>query len=112
VSITVTALVYSGRLNPEWQLPPAEAAELERRLEALAPTSCDGLSRPGLGYSGLLITIESAGRVEECRVANGLLEREGRCFCDPDRTLEKALLRGGAAKVDNPLLGRIVSEIG
>ena len=54
----VELLVYSGRPNPDFALTVAEADELMRRLEQSPPGGIPP-DAPGLGYSGLLVTLES-----------------------------------------------------
>jgi hypothetical protein len=60
----------------------------------------------------LLVTAETSGQFDEWRVANGRVERMGRCFVDSGRRLEKALLRKGLAGISNPTLERIARAIG
>jgi hypothetical protein len=57
----VDLLVYSGRPNPTFELTPAEAEGLVRRLDRL-PHGAASVDAPGLGYSGLVVTFPPTGR--------------------------------------------------
>ena len=56
----VELLVYSGRVNPSFELTPHEVDELVRRLDRLPPGGPPP-EAPGLGYSGLLVTLAPSG---------------------------------------------------
>jgi hypothetical protein len=51
MATTVTLLMFSGRRDPTWELPPAETAELARKL--VGYRSALDLSR--LGYRGFRV---------------------------------------------------------
>ncbi|MGY1695687.1 MULTISPECIES: hypothetical protein [unclassified Geodermatophilus] len=70
----VDLLVYSGRPNPTFELTPAEAEELGRRLDRLPPGAPPG-EAPGLGYGGMVVTFDpSAGRPRPVTVRRGVTE--------------------------------------
>jgi hypothetical protein len=62
--------LYSGRPNPRFTLSPANAAELQRRLDQLPPAGAGGSMPDGLGYRGVRVNegatevVVSAGMVE------------------------------------------------
>jgi hypothetical protein len=58
LKVTVEYNIYSGRVNPQWDLSAAECKELMKRLEAL-PDSDKAIEAGGLGYGGFSITIMS-----------------------------------------------------
>ena len=47
--------VFSGRVNPSWDLPAKDASELARRLAGL-PSVARPPAEPGLGYRGFVIS--------------------------------------------------------
>ena len=65
---TVELDVYSGRVNPSWELPAEDSRELARRLAGLA-TAATPPAEPGLGYRGFVIS--SPGR--SVRVYQGVV---------------------------------------
>ncbi|SNS26709.1 hypothetical protein SAMN04488107_1967 [Geodermatophilus saharensis] len=68
----VDLLVYSGRPNPTFDLTPAEAEELARRLDRLPPGPQPG-DAPGLGYGGLVVSFApAAGRPRSVTVRAGV----------------------------------------
>jgi hypothetical protein len=56
MKVTVAFDVYSGRVNPAWDLSAEECKELLKRLNAL-PVADKAINDGGLGYSGFSLTI-------------------------------------------------------
>jgi len=109
---------FSGRPNPRWELTGAQAAEFLTLLRALPPAQGRHLTAEGLGYRGFVVSAND-GQVngyDDIRVYRGtVLSRRGdraETFSDPERILERWLLRSARGHVDEPVLQYIQSEIG
>src|SRR5260221_6778602 len=91
---TATALIFSGRRDPQWRVAEDTARRLKELWEQLE--RFDGAPRPApsLGYRGSVLDCGSEGRW----FAYGELVEAGRSYKqDPGRTFERALL-GSAPK--------------
>ncbi len=106
--LIVTLEVFSGRVNPEWTLTPADSAEFDRRLAALTPST--GASTGGeqpLGYRGFNVR----GGAAPVRVFRGGVMNGAQPLADPGRTLERWLLSTAGAAIDASLTTYVDSEI-
>lgn len=55
VTWTAGAIVFSGRPDPEWALPPERAVELMALWRSMAPSPGTPVPRTALGYRGCWI---------------------------------------------------------
>jgi hypothetical protein len=92
-----TALIYSGRMNPTWNVTGPDLADIEAALAALPPAP-PGTKPPlaGLGYSGVLL--ETGPGQPEWTLFQEHAVCAGRVRLDVGRRLELKLLRIGAAE--------------
>ena len=107
--------VYSGRPNPSWQLPPAEAAEFAARLAALPKDASRAPPAPDLGYRGLTTRVGAGPRGRVIAVARGTVTVSAGAaptqYRDDGRALERWLLSTGRGHVDTELLTYVAAEI-
>lgn len=106
--------VFSGRVNPQWELTPREEGELLNRFLNLPPYARAPPQLPDLlGYRG--IRLSGAGLVEGCdqiMVSRGVIlgQRGGadvQAFEDKDRLLERWLLYTGKSHIEPDLFREI-----
>mmetsp|Transcript_684 Transcript_684/g.2426 ORF Transcript_684/g.2426 Transcript_684/m.2426 type:complete len:116 (-) Transcript_684:196-543(-) len=109
MSVRVTALLFSGRQDPTWELTPEEAAELASRLAAAAQTATktDDVNR--LGYRGLSVRTDGS---ETAVVYGGVINRSGEGnVVDSGREVERFLAEGSVGKLPNDTSELIVSSV-
>jgi hypothetical protein len=109
--------LYSGRENPGWDLREEEIVHFRTRLAGMSPDISGGPSVPdGLGYRGLHVAVNSDGARQRLVIAAGVVIIEAataadrRSLRDPDRALEKWLLRTGKEHLGTELLHYLVGE--
>ena len=107
--------LYSGRVNPRFVLSAADAAELQRRLDALPSVRDAPEPLDILGYRGLRITDPDAPNMEVV-VSAGTVEIRGsrhgtRRLADPGRQLERWLVKAGAGKLQQGELNAVLQEL-
>jgi hypothetical protein len=110
---------FSGRPNPRWELTETQqAAEFRTLLRALRPARGGAWTSEGLGYRGFIVR-GNGGPVDgydEIRLYRGTVHaRTGdhtESFSDPDRVLERWLLRSARGHVAESVLQYIQSEVG
>ena len=113
---TVTLQIYSGRENPKWNLTAKQANELLALLDNLSEAQPIVFSG-GLGYSGFRVAWNENGtdtKREIIAYRGQLLYRNDnskKCFTDPERSVEKFLLRTGDSTLDAQHAKRIEQEI-
>jgi nitrite reductase/ring-hydroxylating ferredoxin subunit len=111
--ITLDAL--SGQPNPTWKLSSAEASDLKALLTTTTLTSTPATSTADgvLGYRGMLIDLPDAttGAAQQWRVFNGVITGQGATWTDPQRRVERWLLRSGVGGFDNALYATISQQI-
>ena len=112
---TVELDVYSGRPNPSWSLSPADAEYLSDALSTASPlASTRKLSMP-LGYRGVLVTIERDLTTRSFRIVDGVIEASGAGgetqLTDPNRSLERWLLRSAAPHIDAELYSSLMRQL-
>lgn len=110
MALRITIDIFSGRPNPVVEIGSKQAAEILERLKpalAVSKREAAALSRPHLGYRGLII--EQTGRRQrslpkEFRVIGGTVFAAGVAHHVSDENIEKFLLdpRGILAKVKAP----------
>ena len=109
--------VYSGRPNPTWELTHADAERFRALVAALPRRSGSGpASSEGLGYRGLRVTVTADGAIERFSIAKGVVTVESAAVADqptlrdPDRALEKWLLRTGRDQLGADLLEHLLAS--
>ena len=98
MSVVVTLDMYSGRPNPSWEIPDAEAKKLKKMLGKKRKIT--GTSSPGsaglLGYRGLLLsTADDTAFPKTMRAFDGILEvasLDTPNYVDQDSEIEDFLL--------------------
>jgi hypothetical protein len=96
--VRVTLGIYSGRPDPTWTLTGAEAAAVERAVEALPETT--GLpSEGGLGYHGFTVTSPGRMFTAYLGVVSAGGSGPGAVRSDPGRTVERLLLELGRTRL-------------
>lgn len=98
------ASVYSGRVDPSWEVSGDSVGSLMRCLEGLVPASNAAIPEPpGLGYRGAWVRAPD-GR--EWRFFGGMVETSPASgttrFRDPERQCERLVLRTAPAGVLPP----------
>ena len=95
MATTVTLLIFSGRRDPTWELPPGEIAALAQMLDGYQ--SAPELST--LGYRGFQVQSNDPGMLRD------VIVRE-----TPE--LERFLLRTGAGHVPPEIMDAVEAAIG
>lgn len=95
MATTVTLLMFSGRRDPTWELPPAEAAALARALQGYG--SAPDVSR--LGYRGFRVQSDEPEMPREVIVRDAA-------------KLERILLRTANGRVAPEIIDAVESAIG
>jgi hypothetical protein len=109
--------VFSGRLNPHWELTAQESNEFVQRFQSLSPSSGEGAVKEGLGYRGLIVSApeKEIEGFQEILVSNGLVvarrDSQSQQFVDRNRVLEKWLFQTGKGRLDNELYRQISGSI-
>jgi len=112
----VTLQVYSGRENPSWSLSEKQIDELLALLNNL-PKAEPNAFPDGLGYRGFQVelTENATEKTHEIVAYKGrILYKTADAeayFTDPDRRLEKFLLKSGDSYLDDKLSESIEDEI-
>jgi hypothetical protein len=115
-SASVTLQIYSGRENPKWNLTDKQANELLALLDNL-PESQPIVFNGGLGYSGFRVTWDENGAEPKREIfayRGQILYRNDnskKYLTDPERSLEKFLLKTGDSTLDAQQAKRIEQEI-
>lgn len=107
--------IYSGRPNPTWSLNPSDANYLSDALSTASPlASTRNLSMP-LGYRGVLVTIERENTTRVFRIVDGVIEasdaRSETQLSDPNRSLERWLLRSAVPHIDAELYNSLMRQV-
>ncbi len=104
---------FSGLPNPTWNLSQSQCTEIEQQIDRLPETTKESLpSEPGLGYRGVIIHYENQQGVRESmRIYRGAVRSERLQLRDPDRLLEKWLLRIGQDSVDSNMQRYLQTEL-
>src|SRR5258708_5855617 len=91
---TATALIFSGRRDPQWRVPVETARRLKQLWQQLERFDRAPPPAPALGYRGSILDCGNDGRW----VAYGDVVETARSYRhDPERRFERALL-GSAPK--------------
>lgn len=86
---TAGAAVFSGRPDPEWEVPAEEAERIVSSWNALPPGRTRAAEHPRLGYRGCWLRAPD-GR--EWRAGGGVVECSGDTRADAGGVLEQAIL--------------------
>lgn len=116
-TVEVRVDLYSGRENPAWKLGETDAARFLSLIAALPYNSTITPTVPdGLGYRGIRVAVNSTGVAQRFVIANGNVIAEvtkttdRRNLRDPDRGLEKWLLRTGKEQLGVELLEYLLAN--
>lgn len=115
-SATVTLQIYSGRVNPEWNLTDKQANELLALLDNLSESQ-PSIFPSHLGYTGFRVAWDENGTKAKREIVayrGQILYRNDnskKYFTDPERRLEKFLLKTGDSTLDAQHAKRIEQEI-
>jgi hypothetical protein len=116
-TVDVEIDLYSGRENPAWKLGGVDAARLLTLVAELPRNSGIIPAMPErLGYRGLRLAVTSAGATERFVIAYGNVTIESakatqwRNFRDPNRALEKWLLRTGKQQLGEDLIEYLLAN--
>lgn len=111
----ITLETDSGQRNPTWTLSSAETADLKALLATAvpAPAPAGGIADGVLGYRGMLIDLPDAttGVTQRWRAFNGVIAGQSASWADPQRRLERWLLRSGVGGFENALYAAISQQI-
>ena len=105
--------IFSGRLNPHWELTVRESQEFARRFQSLAAQKGEGFVKAGLGYRGLIVreSWEEGEGEPDIVICHGFvvakLQGESQLFTDRNRALEKWLIQTGEGRLDDVLYDQI-----
>lgn len=116
-SVEVEVDLYSGQKNPAWKLVVSDAAQFLSLVAALPYNSTITSAVPdGLGYRGLRVAVNSRGVAQRFVIADGnvIVEftktTDRRNLRDPDRVLEKWLLKTGKEQLGVELLEYLLAN--
>ena len=111
----ITLDTSSGRSNPVWTLSSAETADLKALLATAAQTTTSAASTADgvLGYRGMLIDLPDAmtGAAQQWRIFNGVIAGQSTSLADPQRRIERWLLRSGVGGFESSLYAAISQQI-
>ncbi len=111
----ITLDTDSGQRNATWTLSSAEIADLKVLLAAaaLTPAPAARATDGALAYRGMLIDLPDAttGAAQQWRVFNGVIAGQSASWADPQRRLERWLLRSGVGGFENALYAAISQQI-
>jgi hypothetical protein len=103
--------IFSGRPNPVWTLPEADATTFREKVDGL-PSTASGQVANNLGYRGFIV--RASGEV--VTVQRGLVRRtrgETTAYAtDPNRDLERWLLQSGRPSLEPDLATTVERELG
>lgn len=115
--VKVRIMIYSGRPDPEFEIPASQIAPMMKRSRLMAYKG--GTIVPStLGYKGVLVEnpARAGGLPELFAIYNGKIEAgvaEKTYYADQNRALEKFLVNEAAKRkaVEKEMYGRIQMEI-
>lgn len=117
MSLQVELDAFSGRPNPRWELTEAQKEEFLSMLRELNPAERQSSTLGGLGYRGFVVRGKerSVNGYDEVRIVHGIVEAlsvdHSDSFNDPERHLERFLLRSAYGHVPESVLQYIQKEI-
>ncbi len=115
---TVTLDIYSGRVNPSWDLSGTTLTDLVAILDQLKTTpSFEGPDPDSrLGYRGFIVelTYKPSGAIRHLVIYQGGIKETGaqvKFYVDPDRKIEKLLLESARSHINTETYSAVESEI-
>lgn len=112
----VTALMYSGKQNPSWELTPEQAKNLKSILGEKKEVTLEmsAISAGLLGYTGFVIESYELSLPTKAFCFDGivdLIDQKNLNFVDKDSKLESFLLETGESALSSQEVDYISSEI-
>ena len=112
--IEVELDIFSGNPNPAWTLSDADSAHFLEKL-ALLPAASPAEFATNLGYRGFIVRRANATESSVVRIQRGRVHvlRAGKdlYYSDPQRDLERWLLRTGQLFLDSTIFGIVETEL-
>jgi hypothetical protein len=99
--------IFSGRVNPSWDLDAPREERLRALHQQLPPSSGTAPEPPALGYRGFRYVLDGV----PFRAWNGTVWGPARGLRDRDRAIERLLLEGCPPEDEN-LRARVERELG
>jgi hypothetical protein len=87
---TGSAAIYSGRRDPEWEVPDEAARRLRELWDSLEPARRAAPNAPALGYRGCTLNCPLHGR---WFALSGVVSKDKEHRRDADRSFERTLLQ-------------------
>ena len=113
--IEVELDIFSGNPNPAWTLSDGDSAHFLEKL-ALLPAAPPAEFATNLGYRGFIVRRANATESQRCPYSAGkgprVTSRQGFLYySDPQRDLERWLLRTGQLFLDSTIFGIVETEL-
>ena len=112
-SLHVELDVFSGRVNPSWDLTQEETTDFNSKVVTLSQNTTGKIS-DNLGYRGFVVTV-STGINVKFKIYNTTIQREenGKIlyYNDPNREIEKWLLTTSQQYIDSTLYQNVKTQI-
>jgi len=96
---TATACLFSGRPDPQWQVPSEMARRLERLWQQLPSLEAKPPPPPVLGYRGCAL---DCGPRRRWFAYGGMVAKGETYRFDPDRSFEREVLRSAPPGLLSP----------
>jgi hypothetical protein len=85
--------IFSGRLNPKWELDVKDAEEIVALLRLQRQPSKQNPEPQAMGFRGFIVDVSVGGTAQRIRVKGHLVGQDRQVTLDPDRTIEKFILK-------------------
>jgi len=103
--------IFSGRPNPVWTLPEAEATAFRQKVDGL-PKATSGQVANNLGYRGFVVRADGKVILVQRGVVRVTAGETTEYATDPNRGLERWLLQSGKPFLEAGLFTTAEHEIG
>ena len=110
-TVAVELDVFSGRPNPTWTLAEPDATAYREKVGGL-PVASSGQVANNLGYRGFVVRTGDEVVVVQRGVVRKTKGSTTAYASDPNRDLERWLLRSGRSSVEPEVLTSVEREIG
>lgn len=111
--LQLTALIFSGRVNPTWRISGEACRQLSARLNTLDPLRTPYRPLSKLGYAGVLIATTPPTPAESwlCFEQTVRHDTAGATVwhADPERELEHMALLSGQDSLDPDLFQKLIT---